>query len=144
VWFCAQHSLQDSREKLRRTTRSLLGMYVYVCMHACMYIMPCTLIYIYIYIYTHTHTHITCRFIKEWGFQRAGVFSYSDEEGTPAALMHNQVYVCMYVHVYLYTHTDICIYVYIYRYVCVFMCACVCTKVSPEHKHLKSQVLSTI
>lgn len=31
------------------------------------------------------------KFCKSWGFQRAGVFSYSEEEGTPAAEMLDQV-----------------------------------------------------
>ena len=51
---------------------------------------------------THTHTHTHARthtqdhralvdFVKEMQFERAGVFAYSSEEGTPAATMAEQV-----------------------------------------------------
>jgi len=44
---------------------------------------------------TEQDHRVLVNFVKEMKFERAGVFAYSEEEGTPAATMLNQV--CVYL-----------------------------------------------
>ena len=99
---------------------------VCICMYVYMYIHACIFMYIRVYLYIHTCIRIHERFAC---LERETAILAPRENCGMGSLEIYETYQCVHIqvckYIYMYVHEYIYVYVHMYMYICIRVCECV-------------------